>query len=309
MNGVIEGFLAIGVIIAVGYAAGRAGVLGPSATQVLSRTAFFIASPALLFVTLAQADVGAVFSEDLIVTGVTSSLACLLYVPIGLLRRRPGGEVTIGAMASGYVNAGNLGLPIATYVLGDAAEMAPVLLFQLAVLTPFFTTLLDVLSERADGGRPSLVRTLTAPVRNPIAVATAAGLIVSSTGWEPPAPIMQPIELLANAAVPAMLLAFGITLHRAAWPGRDKETLPLLTTVVVLKNFVHPALAWLAGLVLGLDGHSLLAVVVCAALPTAQNVFGYAVRFDQGVTLGRDAALTTTVLSMPVMFAVVALLS
>ena len=43
------------------------------------------------------------------------------------------------------------------------------------------------------------------------------------------------------------------------------------------------------GLLLGLSGHALLAVDVCAALPTAQNVFGYAVRFGQGVTLGRDA--------------------
>jgi malonate transporter len=38
-------------------------------------------------------------------------------------------------------------------------------------------------------------------------------------------------------------------------------------------------------------------------------VFGYAVRFDQGVILGRDAALSTTLLSVPVLFGVVALLS
>lgn len=35
-------------------------------------------------------------------------------------------------------------------------------------------------------------------------------------------------------------------------------------------------------------------LVVCAAPPTAQNVFGYAVRFDQGVVLGLDAALAIT---------------
>ena len=59
---------------------------------------------------------------------------------------------------------------------------------------------------------------------------------------------------------------------------------------------------------LGLSGHTLLAVVVCAALPTAQNVFGYAVRFGQGVTLGRDAGLATTLASVPVLVTVVTLL-
>ena len=85
-------------------------------------------------------------------------------------------------MASGYVNAGNLGIPIATYALGNAAEVAPVMLFQLTVLAPLFSTVLDLTSARADGERPPLLRTLTAPLRNPIALASAAGLLVSATG-------------------------------------------------------------------------------------------------------------------------------
>ena len=34
----------------------------------------------------------------------------------------PPGETAVGSMASGYVNAGNLGIPIATYALGNAAD-------------------------------------------------------------------------------------------------------------------------------------------------------------------------------------------
>jgi predicted permease len=307
VDGVLEGFLVIGIVVAVGYGVGRAGVLGPHATRVLSRTAFFVATPALLFTTLARTDIGAVFSSNLLVTAVTSSLACLLYVPFGLLRRRPAGEVAVGAMASGYVNAGNLGLPIAVYVLGDAAAVAPILLFQLAVLTPVFTTLLDVLPDSSGGERPSRVRTLTAPLRNPIAIATAAGLVVSGAGWPIPEPVGAPLQLIADLAVPGMLLAFGISLNGAARPGAG-EIGPSLWAVVALKNVVHPALAWVvAGPVLGLTGTPLLAAVVCAALPTAQNVFGYAVRYDRGVTLARDAALTTTIVGVPAMIGVVAL--
>ena len=308
MNGVVEGFVVIGIVIVLGYFLARSGVLGPAAVEVLSRLAFFVASPALLFVTLAHADVRAVFAEPLVVTAVSSSVACLLYLPVGLLRHRPPGETAVGAMASGYVNAGNLGIPIATYALGNAAEVAPVMLFQLTVLAPVFSTVLDLTSARVGGERPPLWRTLSAPVRNPIALASVAGLAVSATGVRPPDAVLAPVELIGHLAVPAMLLAFGLSLRGAPRPGAADGG-PSLVAVLLLKNLVQPALALALGLLLGLEDHALLAVVVCAALPTAQNVFGYAVRFGQGVTLGRDAGLATTLVSVPVLVTVVALLN
>lgn len=309
MTGVLEGFLVIGVVVGVGYLLGRGGVLGEQGSRVLARAAFFVATPALLFTTLSRADVGAVFSSALLVTAVTSSLACLLFVPFARLRRRPAGEVVVGSMASGYVNAGNLGIPISTYVLGDPAAVAPVLLFQLAVLTPLFTTLLDVLPGDGRGESPGWVRVAFAPLRNPIAIATAAGLVVSGTGLVLPEPVVAPVELLADLAVPAMLLAFGLSLHGARRPGTG-ETAGSVWTAVLIKNVLHPLIAWaFAAGVLGLDGPALLAAVVLAALPTAQNVFGYAVRYERAVTLARDTALATTVVAVPVLLVVAALLA
>ena len=118
-------------------------MLGDQCSKVLARTAFFVATPALLFTTLSRSDVGAVLSSGLVVTALTSTLACLLFVPVALLRRRPAGEVVVGSMASGYVNAGNLGIPIALYVLGDVAWVAPTLLMQLLVITPISMALFD----------------------------------------------------------------------------------------------------------------------------------------------------------------------
>jgi len=77
-----------------------------------------------------------------------------------------------------------------------------------------------------------------------------------------------------------------------------------LSAVIVLENLVHPVLAAAFGSAFGLSGPAELAVVVSAALPTPQNVFGYAVRFDTGVALARDAALLTTFLSVPMVLIV-----
>ncbi|MBA2551561.1 MAG: AEC family transporter [Nocardioidaceae bacterium] len=302
MSGILEGFTVIGTIIAVGYVVGRLGVLGPEARTVLSRTAILVATPCLLFTTLAQTDLPAVFSVALVVTVVTCTVVASLYVLTAVLRRRPLGESVVGAMASSYVNAGNLGIPIALYVFGDASIVTPVLLFQLAVMAPVFTTVLDLAAAREQvTGARSLLRTATAPLRNPITIGSVAGLTVSATGWQVPGAIGAPVELIGALAIPAILLSFGISLHGFQRPGQGGIGASLWT-IVALKSVVHPVLAYLVGvLLLDLDGVSLLAVVVTAGLPTAQNVFGYAVRYDQGVLLARDATLVTTILSVPVL--------
>lgn len=50
----------------------------------------------------------------------------------------------------------------------------------------------------------------------------------------------------------------------------------------------------------GLSGPGLLTAMVLASLPTAQNIFIHAVRYDTSVALARDAILLSTALSLPV---------
>jgi len=73
---------------------------------------------------------------------------------------------------------------------------------------------------------------------------------------------------------------------------------------------VQPITAYLVGAyVVGLAGHDLLAVTVIAALPTAQNVFTFAMRYDRGVILSRDTIFVATLLSVPVILIITWLLT
>ena len=64
----------------------------------------------------------------------------------------------------------------------------------------------------------------------------------------------------------------------------------------------------MAHFALGVDGHALLAVVVTSALPTAQNIFVHATRYDRGTVLARDTILITTMGSVPVILLIAGLL-
>ncbi|MBX4178796.1 AEC family transporter, partial [Streptomyces geysiriensis] len=117
MQGVLTGFAVIAVVIAVGYVLGVRGHLGPQGREVLTKLAFHVASPALLFTTLATADLSVVFSGRLLVTALSTAAVAGVFVAVGVVRRWGAGRTTIGALCSGYVNSGNLGIPIAVYVL------------------------------------------------------------------------------------------------------------------------------------------------------------------------------------------------
>ncbi|MFD8070199.1 AEC family transporter [Streptomyces parvulus] len=305
MQGVLTGFAVIAVVIAVGYVLGLRGHLGPQGREVLTRLAFHVASPALLFTTLATADLSVVFSSRLLVTALSTVAVAGVFVAVGVVRRWGVGRTTIGALCSGYVNSGNLGIPIAVYVLGDASLVAPVLLFQLVLVTPVAVTILDL---SGGGAKGPLWRRLLTPLRNPIALGSLAGVAVAATGLRVPAPVMDPLTLIGNMSVPAVLLAFGISLCGSTMPMRGADREPVLLAVA-LKAFGQPAVAWaLASGVFGLRGAQLLDVVVTSALPAAQNLYTYASTYEIGERLARDAILVSTVVSVPVLVAVAAVL-
>ena len=374
MADVVAGLAVFGAVIAIGWLLVRTRAVPADADGILTRVCFFAATPALLVTTLSRADLTAVLSRSTAVA-VAAELAAIVsaWCLHRLVLRRPTAEATIGALASGYVNAANLGIPVAVLVLGDAATIAPILLLQLLVLTPVTFTVLDAVTRR---GNPSRLATLTVPLRNPLLWGVVAGTAANLGGvdlkeWGGGYPA-QGLEMLGRVAVPLMMLALGMSLAGAPRPLRNpvpeeaaspppgsparsvqstrqdqepqvaeagseahaadttggrlprEEGAPALGArswshhgagrrsglwlAVGWKLAVMPGLAAAVGLAVGLSGAQLLAPVVTATLPTAQNVFMYASRYGVAKDLARDAVLLTTAGFVPVVLLAAAIL-
>jgi hypothetical protein len=304
--GVLTGFVTLAAVVLLGYLLARWEVLGHGADAVLSRLTFFAATPVLMFRTVSEAEVADVFSAGALVNVLTAAVLVVVYTLVArVVLRRRGAGLTLGALTASYVNAGNLGIPLLVFAVGDAAAIAPVILFQLLVMVPVSFALLDAQTGRRG---VSLTQTLSMPVRNPLVIGVALGLLVSLTGVTLPEVVALPVDLVANMAIPLMLIAFGLSLRGAPLPGRGDERAPLWTAVA-LKNLAGPALAYLLGAhVFDLTGDDLLGPVIVAALPTAQNVFVYAMRYGRAVPMVRDAILLTTLGCVPVVVALVGVL-
>jgi malonate transporter and related proteins len=312
VGAVVAGFVTIVSIIGLGMLLAQLEILDVSAQHMLTRLTFYVAGPALMITVLGGSDVTRLLSANLLasVGGVTLSAA--IYVCLArLVWRRSAGDTVIGTFASCYVNAGNLGLPIAAYVLNDASQVVPMLITQLVLIQPVGLAVLDVIS-RAGNPEPAQrrrwLRRLAQPFSNPLLIGSLIGLLLSVLHLELPAPVHDPLALVGGMAVPAMLLAYGVSLRTGPLPGAG-EPPTQIAVIAGLKLVVQPLAAYLlARYVLGLESVELLAVTVVAALPTAQNVFTFALRYGQGEVLARDAIFVTTLASVPALLLIAGLL-
>ena len=301
--GLLIGFSTIIAVIACGSALAHAGVLDQRSQRTLAEIAFFVASPALMVTTISKVEVSGAVSNLAASAGALGT-CFLLYALVARLRWRvDAATVLIGSLSSSYVNAGNLGLAIAAYVVGDITVVVPTLLVQMLAVQPVALAVLDRVTGRGQGAGAALRRLVT----NPLTVGALLGVVLAVTGWELPTLVASPLELLAGAAIPLMLLSYGAALRLSPRIGRAGHNREVLL-VSVLKLAVMPVVAWGLGVALDLDGRVLLGVVITAALPTAQNIFLHATRYRVGEDVSREAILVTTLCSLPVALIVALLL-
>lgn len=342
MSGVLEGFGLVMILIAVGFAAAALlPVHAPAMQKGLTPAIYYITNPALMFILLAKTDLGAVvgvFTPVALITAAVTGGAFALLSRF-VLRRRAS-RSAVGAMASSYVNAGNIGLPIALYTVGSTTPVVSVLLAQLLVVAPAYLAVFSWCARRdaavlsttpvpagvgagtgvrplANGGElsgepaarpksglwPGIVRSFA----NPVTVATAAGAVVALVHLPIPKVIWTPVEMLGHASIPLLLMLFGMGMYGQR-PLTDRSVRVDVGLALAAKLALMPAVAWVVGhLVFGVDGIDLFGIVVMAALPTAQNVYLFSSQFRMPSGVARDVIFLSSLLSLPAI-AVIALL-
>lgn len=276
--------LPVFLVIAAGAVIGTRFRLEAAA---VNRVALYAAVPALVFRTLSELQLaGAAVGRLLLAYGAylfaAAALAALVARAWPAVRRR----ALVGT--SVLPNAANLNLPVALFAFGPAGlERALVLYVATSLLT--FT-----LGPSLVGRPTGVARAVRTALGFPVLWAAVAGLAVSATGAAPPLPIARAVGLLADAAVPLVLLTLGVHLARA----RRWRPAPAAWTAVGLKLIAGPVLAAGAGTLVGLSGLDLAVLTVLGAMPTAVNAAVLAVEFDGDAELVGDAVVAGTALAL-----------
>ena len=110
-------------------------------------------------------------------------------------------------LAVTFVNAGNYGLGVNRLAFGAEAEARAIIYFVTSSVLVYTVGVL--IATGFKGGWRGMLKQLTSM---PHIYVLLAVLIIRSTGWQVPEPILEGINFPAQAAIPMMLLLLGIQL-------------------------------------------------------------------------------------------------
>ncbi|MFC7140443.1 AEC family transporter [Halosimplex aquaticum] len=291
----MEVFVRLGYLLAllgVGVAARRAGVLNDRRTGWLNDAAFYVALPALVFSSTYNRALGELVSPAL-VAGVLVVFATVIGLAWLVHRRRPSrARRSVALVQSYHSNLGFLGLPLVQATLGDAASgtAAVVLGVGILVQTPLTVCSLIAIND-ADA---DVATELRGVATNPVLIALAAGLSVSTAGLGVPGAVATGLGWVSTLALPIALLCVGASLQVV-----DADVDYGLTgSVVAMKIGLMPALAWVVFTLLSVDATAAAAVVVMLGMPSAVSTYVYSTELGGDSQLASLNVFATTLASL-----------
>lgn len=257
----------------------------------LNRIAAYAAVPALVFRSMSGIELDARVAS--LALGYIALLLALALVAglIGLAWTRGERNTLIGTTLS--ANAANINLPVALFAYGEAGLERALVLYVMTALLLFSLGPL-LLGRGADGAALPWRQGVRAALAFPVLWASLAGWGVGAGNIELPVAVVRAVGLLADAAVPIVLLSLGIHLSRTKrwWPQRRAQG------AVALKLTVAPLIAFGVARLLGLEGTDLAVLVLIGAMPTAINTTIVAAEFGGDLDFIGDAVVTGTLLSV-----------
>jgi malonate transporter len=288
-------------LVLCGYLAARRRLLPLDAISGLNGFVLYFALPCMLYRFGATTPIAQLLDASVALIWLLCGLVMVGVTVATSLNPRIGwNDAAFGALVAAFPNSGFMGVPLLIALLGAQAAGPTILtmVIDMVVISSLCIALSRLDGADQHGAAKAFKSALKGVLTNPMPWAILLGALGSVLGLEPPAPVLQVVGMLADAASPVALFTIGAVLARSQMlAAAGHAVAPLLrdyVPVALLKLFVHPLLVWLAGVSLirlGLPlSHSALTVVVLvAALPSASNVSLLAERF--GADNGRVARI------------------
>jgi len=285
-------------LVLIGYLSARKGLVDGAGVKGLNAFVFYFALPALLFDKTQAAPMDKFMAERAYMLAYL--IGALVVFAIGwlgarLLFQAGPGRSTVMGLAGVYGNIGFMGIPVLTTAMGDwvAVPLALIVLVDVAILVPMATTIINM--TRPTAQRRDLKSALVASVlKNPVVLATLAGLGVAALGWSLPTPITTFTDLLGRSAGPAAMFTLGAVLA-----GRPlSEGFGEAIYASIFKLAVYPFAIWWAMTAFAISADWRLAATLGAAMPMATVLFVIAQQYQVMPQRTSTAVLLSTVLAM-----------
>ncbi len=301
---VIAALVPVVILIAIGFIAGRAGLMSANSTKDLSKLVFTIFLPPMLFRTMVNVHPENLQGKPLLAYLIGMALMyAVMFFAAGRNRR-----AAVLGLAASYSNTVMIGIALIQFAYGDqgVAVLLSLIAVHSLIMLSLATVVLELVTLREKRGEKAhplriMATSIWNTLKQPMIFPIIAGLLYAQTSLGIPAVIDKPLQLLGNAFSPLAVILVGITLATT----RVGEHLRMALCLALLKNVAHPLAVAVVGLALGLSGLPLAVMIVTAALPIGANVFLFAQRYETAlpevtaaVAVSSAVALATVALAL-----------
>ncbi len=253
----------------------------------ISRMMFNVFSPALIFNALYTRDIsGADFLR--VYGGTLLLLWTIAGVSLLALRWRKieASEKAATLVSTFAFNGGNFGLSIVSFAFGAEALSYAAIIFVAGTTTGY--TLGVYISSN---GKASVLQSLANVLRTPSVYALVLVFALKGIGiTELPPAVARTSQLLADAAIPMMLVLLGLQLGGFG----ELKRPPLVAFSAAVRLLLAPAVAIVFASLLDLSGAARLAFITQAGMPTAVMTIVLATEFDTDRDLALSIILTSS---------------
>ena len=284
-------------LIGLGFLCTKLNLLTDSVGTGLSKYAFVIALPMLLFNVMSNITHLPPPNGFIAIAFFGS---CFIVFIIGrvvgdrFLKLNGEGQ-TIFGMAGVFSNNVQLGIPIAISLLGQEALPSIAVIFSLNgfLMWTLATIAIEISRNKSPSIRKTIIKGTWSTLKNPIVVGILAGTLWGFTGLTLPTPVQTAANLLGNSASTVALFAVGIGLAKY----KLSTNLGFSLWITLLKLGVQPLIVLVLCQLIGLGPLETKATCLMACLPVGVNVYIMSQEFNvlQGATA--NALLITTTLA------------
>lgn len=273
--------LVLFMLMGVGFAAGKLGVLKKDTTRALSRFLVDFTLPALIIMSMQQTFSPELRDLALRILGI-SAIIYILSFPLAygitaIYPKTNNREMGVHRFAMCFSNIAFIGFPVAEAVLGRES------LFIMSIYSiPFqlLTFSIGIIliagpqdnKETSIKARKSVLKrfiSMLAMLKNPAIISACLGFILFLTSTSIPQPLASAMDLLGGMMTPLAMTVIGAVLAQTKF--RDAAKNPRLWLTSLYRLVAFPLLVYFGGSLLGLKGYELSVPVLVAAMPAAAN--------------------------------------
>lgn len=269
------------------------GLLPPALIEKLSRIAFNVGLPVMLFAGAAQVDYSRLSSARYLLAGVLATLL-MLFISWTYARWRAFPRPLQGIFVQAAFRS-NLAIVGVALTFSAYGERGPVLAaLPIALMTVLYNILAVWVLNTTLGSSTSMRRVLLDIARNPLIVGITAGVCLSVSGLPVPAIVRTVGSGLSTVILPLVLVCIGGSMNLA----RLYKAGALTWEASLWRLCVAPAVGVVVALLIGVRDEPLGVLFLLLAAPVAASSHVMVVAARGDGTLAANIVVSSTLLSM-----------